>query len=66
MSNFSDKQVNSTRFTTETTARCKLIHAKKVKEYFFPLYSKFQFLYRDSWEAWDLNQAQTFATNSPI
>ena len=44
-------------------ARYKLIHIcqKESKNISFPRYSKFPFLYRDSREARDLDQAQTSA-----
>ena len=44
-------------------ARYKLIQ-KKLKNSYFPWYSKFLFLYPESWEARDLDQAQTSAMNS--
>ena len=49
-------------------AQYKLIHMcqKKSKNVSFPQYSKFQFLYRHSREARDLDQAQTSAMNSQI
>ena len=39
---------------------------KKSKDISFPWYSKFPFLYWDSREARDLDQAQTSTMNSPI
>ena len=49
-------------------ARYKLIHIcqKNSKKISFPQYSKSPFLYRDSREARDLDQAQTSEMNSQI
>ena len=60
MSNFSIKQLYVLyKPAASVRARYKLIH--KSKNISFPRYSKFPFLYRDSREARDLDQAQTSA-----
>ena len=69
MSNFSNKQLYvRCKPAASMRARYKLIHKsqKKSKNISFPRYSKFLFLYRDSWEARDLDQAQTSAMDSQI
>ena len=70
MTNFSIKQLYVLyKPAVSVRARYKLIHVcqKKSKNYIsFPRYSKFPFLYRDSREARDLDQAQTSAIiNAP-
>ena len=69
MSNFSIKQLYLLyKPSTSVRARYKLIHIcqKMSKNIYFPLYSKFPFLYRDSREAQDLDRAQISAINSHI
>ena len=68
MSNFSIKQLYVLyKPVASVRARYKLIYiCQKKKNISFHQYSKFPFLYRDSREARDLDQAQTSAMNSQI
>ena len=71
MSNFSIKQLYVLyKPAASVRARYNLIHIfqkkKMSKNISFPRYSKLPFLYRDSREARDLDQAQTSAINSQI
>ena len=64
MSNFSIKQLYELyKPAASVRARYKLIHIcqQKLKNISLPRYNKFPYLYRDSREARDLDQAQTSA-----
>ena len=69
MTNFSIKQLYMLyKPATSVRAQYKLIHIcqKKSKNISFHRYSEFPFLYQDSQEARDLDQAQISAMNSQI